>query len=104
MVAVGWVVRNRKNNPNFPGTVCEVARDGGEDPPCQFSYWCDGEPDTPQNDRAWTLAQSVAGQMLKKPPADPTGGALYYHSADLEYPWTKQRERTARIGGHIFYR
>jgi len=37
MVAVGWAVLNRRNNPAFPNSVCEVVRQGGENPPCQFS-------------------------------------------------------------------
>jgi spore germination cell wall hydrolase CwlJ-like protein len=74
MVAVGWVVLNRMKNPEFPDRACAVVRQGGEEPPCQFSYWCDGKVDTPQNDELWSIARDLAVQMLKKPPPDPTGG------------------------------
>lgn len=104
MVAVGWVVLNRMKNPEFPDRACAVVRQGGEEPPCQFSYWCDGKVDTPQNDEIWSIARDLAVQMLKKPPPDPTGGALYFHSVDIAIPWKVHRQRTARIGGHIFYR
>ena len=104
MEAVAWVALNRRKNPNFPNTICEVVREGGENPPCQFSYWCDGEPDTPQNQDVWTLAKEIAAQMLENPPRDPTGGALFFHSVELAPPWTKKRKRTVEIGRHIFYR
>jgi hypothetical protein len=89
---------------DFPDTVCEVVREGGESPPCQFSYWCDGEPETPQNEEAWERAREVAAGMLNKPPPDPTNGALFFHSVEIAPPWTKERKRTATIGRHIFYR
>ena len=104
MEAVAWVVLNRRKNPNFPDTICQVVREGGESPPCQFSYWCDGEPDTPQNEDAWKQAKEVAARMLTQPPPDPTGGALFFHSVELRPPWTKKRKRTVEIGRHIFYR
>jgi spore germination cell wall hydrolase CwlJ-like protein len=104
MIAVGWVVLNRRNHPEFPNSICEVVRQGGEDPPCQFSYWCDGEPETPQNSELWKLAQQTAAQLLTNPSPDPTGGALYFHSVDIPVPWKVDRERTVRIGDHVFYR
>ncbi|HXV81030.1 MAG TPA: cell wall hydrolase [Candidatus Binatia bacterium] len=104
MEAVAWVVLNRRKNPDFPDTICKVVREGGENPPCQFSYWCDGEPDTPKNHDVWKLAREVAAQMLENPPSDPTGGALFFHSVELASPWTKERKRTVEIGRHIFYR
>ena len=104
MIAVGWVVLNRKSHPEFPDTVCEVVRQGGEDPPCQFSYWCDGNPEIPENEELWDLARKTAAQMLRKPPRDPTHGSLYFHSVNIPTPWKVHRERTMRIGGHIFYR
>jgi spore germination cell wall hydrolase CwlJ-like protein len=104
MTAVAWVVLNRRESPKFPDTVCGVVEQGGETPPCEFSYWCDGEPDAPRDAEAWTLAKEVAAEMLSEPPKDPTRGALFFHSADISKPWAKDRRRTARIGGHIFYR
>jgi spore germination cell wall hydrolase CwlJ-like protein len=104
MVAVGSVVLNRRNHPAFPNTICGVVRHGGETPPCQFSYWCDGEPEVPQNNTAWRLARKVAVKMLTNPPEDPTGDALFYHAVEIANPWTVDRTRTALIGGHIFYR
>jgi spore germination cell wall hydrolase CwlJ-like protein len=104
MEAVAWVVLNRRKNPEFPKTICAVVREGGEKPPCQFSYWCDGKAETPQNDEAWKRTRKIATDMLENPSRDPTGRALFFHSSDIAPPWTKERKRTAQIGRHIFYR
>ena len=104
MVAVGWVILNRRNDSSFPATVCGVVRDGGENPPCQFSYWCDGHTDSPKQNHAWSLAREIAVQLLTAPPDDPTHGALFYHSIDSSPSWTREHRRTAQIGHHIFYR
>jgi spore germination cell wall hydrolase CwlJ-like protein len=104
MRAVGWVVLNRRDHPEFPETICRVVRDGGENPPCQFSYWCDGRADAPTNEDAWKRAQKIASELLHDPTPDPTKGALYFHAADLKPPWSAERKRVARVGDHIFYR
>lgn len=104
MIAVASVVLNRKNNAKFPSSVCAVVRQGGEEPPCQFSYWCDGRGDKPEPGQAWTQAQRIAKLMLTAPPEDPTGGALYFHKTGMRIPWTIQRERTTVVGEHVFYR
>ena len=104
MEAVGWVVLNRVKNPDFPDSVCQVVREGGEKSPCQFSYWCDGQPDEPKNEDAWAEAREVAARLLNKPSADPTGGALFYHAVGVTPNWAREHKRTVIIGRHVFYR
>ena len=104
MRAVAAVVLNRVRHPEFPNDVCAVVRDGGEQPPCQFSWWCDGKSDRPTEPRAWRLAQQIAQDALTKPPSDRTRGALFFHNTSIATPWLRKRERTAQIGRHIFYR
>ena len=104
MLAVGSVVLNRVEHRGFPSTVCGVVHAGGESPPCQFAYWCDGKSDQPQEQEAWRLAQQVAAEMLTVRPRDPTAGALFFHAAGIKVPWTIKRERTVKIGGHVYYR
>lgn len=102
MIAVGWVVLNRMRSALFPGTPCEVVHQGGEQAPCEFSWWCDGRSDHPRESQSWHRAQIAAADLLIDPPPDPTGGALYYHSTSISRPWS--RPRTVQIGRHVFYR
>ena len=104
MLAVASVVLNRVAHPEFPSTVCAVVRQGGEQPPCQFSWWCDGKSDRPTDPQAWGLAQRLARAALAEPPPDRTRGALFFHNTSIATPWLRKRTRTAQIGRHIFYR
>ena len=105
MAAVAAVVLNRRAHPDFPPTVCEVVREGGTDPGCQFHFRCDGKSDTPRDADLWAVAREVAAEALEGRTADPTGGALFFHAAALgSAPWRVPRERTVQIGRHVFYR
>jgi len=104
MLAVASVVLNRVSHPAFPSSVCAVVRQGGEQPPCQFSWWCDGKSDRPTEAQAWSLAQRLAERALADPPPDRTRGALFFHNTSIATPWLRKRTRTAQIGRHIFYR
>jgi N-acetylmuramoyl-L-alanine amidase len=102
MVAVGSVVMNRVADHRFPDSVCAVVYQGGESPPCQFSWWCDGKSDYPSQRQSWVKATNVANNLLTARPKDPTDGALFFHNTSIRNPW--DRNLTARIGNHIFYR
>jgi spore germination cell wall hydrolase CwlJ-like protein len=102
MLAVSSVVLNRVEDERFPDSVCGVVYEGGESPPCQFSWWCDGKSDDPTNPEKWSEVLSLAHTFLATRPQDPTDGALFYHSTSIRTPW--RREQTAQIGNHIFYR
>jgi N-acetylmuramoyl-L-alanine amidase len=104
MRAVASVVLNRVAHPDFPDTVCGVVKQGGESPPCQFSWWCDGKSDRPTEARAWAIATQIAERALQSPPSDYTRGALFFHNTAIASPWVRERQRTVQIGRHIFYR
>ena len=104
MEAVGWTILNRVASPEFPSTPCAVVFEGGERPGCQFSWYCDGKSDRPRELGSWRHAMLVAGDLMTRPGADPTGGALFFHAASIRTPWRRPRLRTAQIGGHVFYR
>lgn len=104
MRAVASVVLNRVAHPQFPDTVCAVVKQGGERPPCQFSWWCDGKSDRPTEAQAWRLARQIAEVALARRPADLTRGALFFHNTSIATPWLRKRERTVQIGRHVFYR
>jgi N-acetylmuramoyl-L-alanine amidase len=102
MLAVGSVVLNRVEDDRFPNSVCGVVYQGGESPPCQFSWWCDGKSDRPTHEELWASSLNLADGLLTARPSDPTHGALFFHNTSIQTPW--RRKRTTRIGNHIFYR
>lgn len=102
MAAVGAVIENRVKSDAFPNDHCSVVYQGGETPPCQFSWWCDGKSDRPTSQSQWALALGTADDLLAGRIGDPTNGALFFHSTTIRRPWN--RTQTARIGGHVFYR
>lgn len=103
MAAVGGVVLNRLADQEFPNEVCAVVKEGGETPPCQFSWWCDGKSDRPEEDADWRAARAVAEKLLSDPPPDPADGALYFHSKDIDLPWP-DRQKIAETDCHILYK
>jgi N-acetylmuramoyl-L-alanine amidase len=104
MLAVGFVVKNRASHPDFPNRVCQVIRQGGERPPCQFSWWCDGRSDRPTDLGLWRDALRLADDVLARRERDLTRGALFFHHVRLKNAWHRRRPKTARIGNHMFYR
>lgn len=105
MEAVASVVLNRRAHADFPPSVCQVVMEGGTEPGCQFSWWCDGQSEVPRDRDVWRQALAVTDDALAGRIDDATGGALFFHAADLEtVPWRVPRERTVQIGRHIYYR
>ena len=104
--AVGHVVLNRVASPRFPDTVCGVVHQGGATPlySCQFHWWCDGRSDDDVFAPAYATAQATARELLTDPGPDPTDGALFFHATSISPGWFGTLERTASMGGHIFYR
>jgi len=102
--AVANVVVNRAEHPEFPETPCGVVRQGGESPPCQFSWWCDGRSDIPEEREAWKTALQIAEEVAGNPQDDGTEGALYFHHLDVRPGWRRAFEKVAVIGAHVYYR
>lgn len=103
MLAVAAVVFNRVEHPSFPAGICGVVQQGGEAPPCQFSWWCDGKSDRPADASAWAQSRALAAEILAGKGADPTGGALWYHADYVAPPWREHLVSGPKIGRHQFY-
>ena len=121
-LAVANVTINRKLNANYPNTICGVVQEGihyydaklkGHVPVknrCQFSWYCDGRLDIPNEGRTWESAQSLAVTILEshydKELIDITDGATHYHASWMKkFPkWSYQKKIMASIDRHIFYR
>lgn len=110
--AVGQVVMNRVRDPRYPSDACSVVYDAHYytwDPQlpvrnqCQFSFYCDGKSDQPQDHVPWRVAQLVAAAVYEQR-ADPiVGDATHYHALRVQPHWAVGGEVVARIQDHVFY-
>ena len=98
MEAVANVVMNRLGHEGFPDTVCAVVKQGSETKSCQFSWWCDGKPDSAQEEAPYAIAKEIARKALNKQLPDHTGGALYFHDRTVKPDWADKYVKTAEIG------
>jgi spore germination cell wall hydrolase CwlJ-like protein len=104
-LAVAHVVMNRVADRYYPSTACKVVQQGGEDRlyRCQFSWWCDGQSDTPSNQKAWLKSVQLAITVFFGHSEDPTNGALWYHADYAKPYWSDSLVLGSKIGQHIFY-
>ena len=104
MESVANVVMNRLADEEFPNTLCEVVKQGSEQSPCQFSWWCDGRPDEVVEDDAYEVVKEVARLALNQALPDHTNGALYFHDRTVHPSWADVFLLTAETEAFIFYR
>ncbi|UAW97265.1 cell wall hydrolase [Halopseudomonas nanhaiensis] len=104
MEAVASVVMNRLQTDEFPRSVCEVVKQGSEAGNCQFSWWCDGRPDSVQEEASYTQAKEVARRALNGQLKDRTKGALFFHDRSVSPSWAATFKRTHAAGDFFFYR
>jgi spore germination cell wall hydrolase CwlJ-like protein len=111
-IAVADVVMNRVEDSRYPNTVCEVVRQGKQHANgqmvrnmCQFSWYCDGKSDWPQDLDAWVIAQQIAYNMyVYKDYRGLTEGSTHYHAHYVNPDWARTLTLTGTIGVHKFYR
>lgn len=105
MESVAQVIRNRANSDKYPSDPMEVALQ-----PNQFSTWNRGEGgNNPQQFKPGTQLYETAKQAIERvfsgETVDPTNGALFYHTPQVNPGWSKSVNKygTTQIGNHIFY-
>lgn len=102
-IAVAEVILNRVDDKRWPDNICAVVKqDKGPKPyDCQFSFYCDGKPENPKDDKLWLRAKEQARQALN---GETLGhNALYYHADYAKPSWRHKLQVTGKIGKHIFY-
>ena len=96
--AVAEVTMNRVASPLYPRTVCDVVYQRAA-----FSWTLVGPLPGPEGDE-WESARRVAEAVYYGKHIPGVEGALFYHATYVKPAWSKQRQRVARIGRHVFYR
>lgn len=114
-IAVSHVVLNRVHSSAYPDDICGVVYQAkwaknwkGTMVPvrhmCQFSWFCDGKSDEPEDSDTWMMALMIADEILHGAWHDITEGSTHYH-ADSVYPyWADSLNETVIINNHIFYK
>ena len=108
--AVADVVLNRVESRDYPNTICGVVYQAKmwEGHPirdkCQFSWYCDGKSDTPQETDAWYRSLMIAVNIVHQNKfRGLTEGATHYHTNYVNPRWNKSMDFIGRIGDHLFY-
>lgn len=115
---VADVVLNRVNDRRYPDSICEVVHQGKQKPSwkdpnkmvmvrdaCQFSWYCDGKADNPQDEDRWNEALLIAYNMMEHGKfRGITEGATHYHATYVNPRWASTLQQVGRLGAHIFYR
>lgn len=94
MLAVGTTVMNRVAAPGYPKTVCGVVG--------QPRQYADGVLTKPMNARESGRVAAVAEAVLAGQRHPQVGGALFFHTAGLTFPYTNMHY-VAVAGGNAFY-
>jgi spore germination cell wall hydrolase CwlJ-like protein len=103
-VAVAEVVLNRAKSARYPDDVCGVVTQGGTARHrCQFSYYCDGKPESPQHRHAWRRAVAIAKLTRNGVISAKVEDATHYHATYAEPYWRDHFDHIATIGRHLFY-
>lgn len=111
MRAVGHVIDNRRRANTHGKYATETVSAAW-----QFSAWNRNDPNYPammnidklregsEDHRMWLAARRLADEILSGVSLDPTGGALFYHTAAVSPRWSSGLAPVRVIGGHLFFR
>jgi spore germination cell wall hydrolase CwlJ-like protein len=111
MRAVGHVIDNRRRANTHGRYATETVSAAW-----QFSAWNRNDPNYPammnidklrpdsEDHRMWLEAKRLAAEILSGASSDPTGGALFYHTAAVAPRWSSGLAPVRVIGGHLFFR
>jgi len=103
-VAVAETVMNRVADRRYPDKICDVVRQGGTSlHRCQFSFYCDGRPERPADQRAWRRAKVIAKLTRNGIVTANLGGATHYHAEYARPFWSTKYLHITTVGRHWFY-
>jgi spore germination cell wall hydrolase CwlJ-like protein len=107
-LAVGRVILNRVKSKAYPDTICDVVYQNRERRNrCQFSFACDGKPDTIKERAEWNEILLHAAWLMADGAKDGIPSKLqvstHYHADYVSPGWSKRLTLAGQIGRHVFY-
>lgn len=105
-VAVAQVVLNRVKDYRYPDTICGVVyQNQSRRNACQFSFACDGIPETINDRRSWAQAEDIARRITSgELYLTEVGDATHYHATYVRPAWAPRMTKVTQIGLHVFYK
>jgi len=105
-IAVAQVVMNRAFSGFYPNDVCGVVyQNAHRHLACQFTFACDGIPDTVTDAESWERAKRISRETLDgKLWLPEIAKATHYHASYVHPYWVRAMRKNAKIGLHHFYR
>jgi len=105
-MAVAQVVINRAFSGFYPNDICGVIyQNAHRHLSCQFTFACDGKPETIRERGSWARAQRIARQTLDgKIYLPEVAKSTHYHASYVRPRWVREMRTLARHGLHTFYR
>jgi spore germination cell wall hydrolase CwlJ-like protein len=103
-LAVGQVVLNRTNHPNYPGSVCDVVFQRTRFI-CQFSWVCEGKGTVNEKSRNWQESVDAAKYLLTYDMKYDklNKNVLFFKNKTSPFAWKIYYTKVATIGNHEFY-
>ena len=110
-LAVANVILERVSSDRYPDDICSVVHQSRKwkgkpiRNKCQFSYWCDGKPETIANVDAYQQSVNASELALQGVILAQTDGATHYHAAYVVPYWATDDSflTLGQVGLHIFY-
>lgn len=107
-IAVGYVVINRKNNDNYPSTICGVIyqkrRDKSTGKMVSMFSWTSQRRLVSISEDDLDKAKDAARCVLEKSCPDYSKGATHFHNTTVKPLWSKKLDYVGKIGKHIYYK
>ncbi|AKR55185.1 cell wall hydrolase [Youhaiella tibetensis] len=94
MLAVGTVVMNRLNSPQYPKTICGVVG--------QKNQFAEGVLNRPMSDASVALVAEMADRVMAGERHPGVGNAQFFHTAGLTFPYNNMHYVLV-AGGNAFY-
>jgi N-acetylmuramoyl-L-alanine amidase len=114
-LAVALVTLNRAASYAYPDAIQDVVTQGpvyenwrGNMLPikhmCQFSWYCDGKADVPEDSETWEEVLQLADYIIQHGIYDITEGATHYHNDTVHPYWADHLTHVVTIDNHLFYK
>lgn len=112
-LAVTHVVFNRTHSNKYPTNYCSVIKQAQKwkgriiRDKCQFSWYCDGISDYPEDREAYAAAVRSAvdaWNVYYLSDMDMSNGATHYHAVQIYPYWADSMTQTITIDNHVFYK